>query len=92
MRWPAANRTISVMIPRYIRNDTTNIAVLAQFQWARVPFSSSQYSGPTAVHSASHRPASTASVQRCGSARARKMRVRLARWIRRQASRWLVTS
>ena len=67
MRWPAANRTISVMIPRYIRNDTTNIAVLAQFQWARVPFSSSQYSGPTAVHSASHRPAS-----------ARKMRVGLA--------------
>lgn len=77
MRWPAANRTISVMIPRYIRNDTTNIAVLAQFQWARVPFSSSQYSGPTAVHSASHRPASTASVH-SGSARARKMRVGLA--------------
>lgn len=39
---------------------------------------SSQYSGPTAVHSASHRQASTASVQRARHARARKMRVGLA--------------
>ena len=77
MRWPAANRTISVMIPRYIRNDTTNIAVLAQFQWARVPFSSSQYSGPTAVHSASQAGQHGQCPAR-GSARARKVRVGLA--------------
>ena len=48
-------------------NDSTKNAVLVQFQLAMVPFSKSQYNGPTAVHSASHRQASAASVHRAAA-------------------------
>ena len=63
MRSPAANRTMSMINPIYMANDSMKKTVLVQFQLAMVPFSASRYNGPTAMHSASQRHASTARVQ-----------------------------
>ena len=61
-----AQRTSRITMPRYAAKEMRKYAVLAHDQSAIDP--STQYSGPTAVHSAIHRQANPASPQRAPAA------------------------